>query len=77
LIVARLLERLRAAADRGVGVVIVEERVTRALQVADRVCVLRRGEIVMSGTAAEMAARQAEIEASYLSSTPDGTEKGA
>ena len=66
LIVARLLTRLRAAADRGIGVLIVEERVKRALRVADRVCVLRRGEIVMEGTAAEMGSRLAEIEASYL-----------
>jgi len=72
LIVARLLTRLRAAADRGVGVLIVEERATRALQVADRVCVLRRGEIVIEGTAAEMGSRLAEIEASYLSEVADG-----
>ncbi len=71
LIVARLLTRLRAAADRGIGVLIVEERVKRALRVADRVCVLRRGEIVMEGTAAEMSSRLPEIEASYLSTADD------
>ncbi|MFI6709102.1 ABC transporter ATP-binding protein [Nonomuraea sp. NPDC050478] len=71
LIVARLLTSLRAAADRGVGVLIVEERVQRALQIADRVCVLRRGEIVIEGTAAEMGSRLAEIEASYLSAAAD------
>ncbi|MFD2354282.1 hypothetical protein ACFSTC_40885 [Nonomuraea ferruginea] len=71
LIVARLLTSLRAAADRGVGVLIAEERVQRALQIADRVCVLRRGEIVIEGTAAEMGSRLAEIEASYLSAAAD------
>jgi branched-chain amino acid transport system ATP-binding protein len=77
LIVARLLTRLRAAADRGIGVLIVEERVKRALRVADRVCVLRRGEIVMEGTAAEMGSRLAEIEASYLSTADEDQPVGS
>ena len=76
LIVARLLACLRTAADRGVGVLIVEERAKRALQVSDRVCVLRRGEIVMEGTAVEMSSRVAEIEASYLSETADAAASG-
>lgn len=67
LIVRRLLGVIRKAADeRGVGVLLVEQQVRNALAVADRVYVLQRGRIAMSGTATEMSARLAEIEASYL-----------
>ena len=44
---------VRAAADRG-GRVLVEQHVRQALAVADRVHVLRRGRIVMSGDAADL-----------------------
>jgi ABC-type branched-subunit amino acid transport system ATPase component len=67
LIVGRLLEAVReAATERGVGVLLVEQHVARALSVADRVYVMRRGRIAMSGTAQEFQGRLHEIEDSYL-----------
>jgi branched-chain amino acid transport system ATP-binding protein len=70
LIVHRLLEAIRAAAKRGVGVLLVEQHVRATLSVADRAYVLRRGSIVMSGTAQEVGSRLDEIESSYLSAAP-------
>ena len=67
LVAERLLVAVREAADRGLGVILVEQRVTRALKVADRGCVLSRGHVVLEGSSAELLARMDEIEASYLS----------
>jgi branched-chain amino acid transport system ATP-binding protein len=67
LVVRRLLRAVRQAADeRGVGVLLVDQQVRNALSVADRVYVMQRGRVVLSGTAPEMSARLDEIEASYL-----------
>ena len=56
IIVATLLEAVRAAADeRGVGVLLVEQHVRHALRIADRVHVMERGRVVLSGTADEVA----------------------
>jgi branched-chain amino acid transport system ATP-binding protein len=68
LIVDRLLAAVRAAADdRGVGVLIVEQHVRKAFSIADRVYVMERGAIVMSGTAEEARGQLDAIEAAYLS----------
>jgi ABC-type branched-subunit amino acid transport system ATPase component len=67
LVVNRLLSAVRAAAESGVGVLLVEQHVRKALEIADRVYVMRRGRIESSGTASEVQARLGEIEASYLS----------
>ena len=50
LVVTRLLATLRAAADeRGVGILLVEQHVRQALAIADRVYVMDRGTITLSG----------------------------
>ena len=67
LIVERLLRAVRAEADNGLGVLLVEQHIPRALEIADRAYVMRRGQIVMQGSAAELKGRIAEIEESYLS----------
>ena len=67
LVVRRLLAALRASADRGLGVLLVEQRIGEALAVADRAYVLQRGKVIMTGTAGEIRERYAEVEASYLS----------
>lgn len=79
LVVRRMLGLLRAAADSGAGVLIVEQRLQNVLAIADRLYVMRRGEIDMSGTAAEMRDRLDEIQAAYLSrpqSRPQSPEQG-
>jgi branched-chain amino acid transport system ATP-binding protein len=67
IVVRRLLDTVREAADRGVGVLLVEQNTRHALSVCDRAYVLRRGRIVLSGTAAELREREMELTASYLS----------
>jgi branched-chain amino acid transport system ATP-binding protein len=63
-IVVRLLAAVRAAADRGVGVLLVEQHVHQALRYADRAYVLNRGSLVLSGPISEIADR---VEDAYLS----------
>jgi branched-chain amino acid transport system ATP-binding protein len=67
LIVDRLLAAVREAADRGVAVLLIEQHAVQALAIADRGYVLRRGRVVMSGTAAELRDGFDEIRSSYLS----------
>lgn len=69
IVVSRLLKAVRAAADeRGVGVLLVEQHVRQALAVADRVYVMNRGNVVLTGASADIRGRLGEIEAAYLSS---------
>ena len=53
------------------GVLLVEQHVRQALTVADRVYVVQRGKIVMSGTAQEVAGNIEEVERAYLSGVVD------
>jgi ABC-type branched-subunit amino acid transport system ATPase component/branched-subunit amino acid ABC-type transport system permease component len=68
LIVERLFDEVRKAADRGVGVILVEQQVNRALDIADRVYILRRGEVEFEGTPDEIRADRSRIQDAYLSS---------
>jgi branched-chain amino acid transport system ATP-binding protein len=70
IIVERLLPIVRdIATAAGMAVILVEQHVAAALAVADRAYVLSHGELVMSDTAAALAARPELLEASYLGST--------
>jgi branched-chain amino acid transport system ATP-binding protein len=69
LICVRLLAALRAAADRGAGVLLVEQRARDALQVADRAYVISNGQVAVSGSASELAGRIEDIESTYLASS--------
>jgi branched-chain amino acid transport system ATP-binding protein len=69
LVVNRLLSAVRKAADDGVGVLLVEQHVSKVLDIADRVYVLRRGRVELAGRADELRGRLAEIESSYLSAS--------
>ncbi len=51
-----LLQLLRKFADQGGAVVLITHKLAEALAVADRVTVLRRGEVVWSGAVAEQTA---------------------
>ncbi len=67
-VVTRLLTAVRkAATDQGVGVLLVEQHVSQALAIADRVVVLQRGHAVVSGTSADVGGRLSEVESAYLS----------
>lgn len=64
--VERLLQSVRAYVDRGMGALVVEQHVYRALEYADRVCVMRRGKVEFTGTAANARSHISEIEDYYL-----------
>ena len=66
LIVGRLLRAVRAAADKGLGVLLVEQHVHRVLDIADRVYVLSNGRVVYTGTAEQGRSQIDAIEAHYL-----------
>ncbi|AQA24358.1 ABC transporter family protein [Rhodococcus sp. MTM3W5.2] len=72
-IVARLLDVVRAAADtQNLGVLLVEQHVRQVLRVADRVYVMRRGQVMLAGTAAEIGADLDAVQRAYLSSGEPG-----
>jgi ABC-type branched-subunit amino acid transport system ATPase component len=77
LVVVRLLDAVQAAAEDGVGVLLVEQHVDQALKIADHVSVLERGRIVLQGPKAEVAERVHEIEASYLDASTVGRQSNS
>ena len=77
IIVANLLETVRAAADQsGVGVLLVEQHVRKALKIADRVYVMERGRIVLSGPTSEVQGQLERIETAYLSTAAPNLTSG-
>jgi ABC-type branched-subunit amino acid transport system ATPase component len=66
LVVDRLLRVVRTAADDGIGVLLVEQHVHKAMAVADRILVMRRGVIELEGSAAELRDRLDDIQDAYL-----------
>jgi branched-chain amino acid transport system ATP-binding protein len=58
LVVAELYETLRALADEGLAVVVVDQFASKMLAVADRACVVEKGRIVLDRTGEES---QAEL----------------
>jgi branched-chain amino acid transport system ATP-binding protein len=66
IIITRLLKALRAAADDGVAVLLVEQQIRRALHYSDRAYVLRRGQAVLNGNASELRRDIGEVERSYF-----------
>jgi branched-chain amino acid transport system ATP-binding protein len=78
LVVQRLLEAVRrVASERSMGVLLVEQHVRQALEIADRVYVMQRGQIVLSGTVDEVGSRLDEVEATYLAGTAAISDNGA
>ncbi|HUD36119.1 MAG TPA: ABC transporter ATP-binding protein [Streptosporangiaceae bacterium] len=68
-IVQRLLGRLsEAATQSGTAVLLVEQHIRKALEVADYGYILSRGRIAIEGDAMNLRGRMSEIESSYLSS---------
>jgi branched-chain amino acid transport system ATP-binding protein len=79
IIVEGLLPVVRRVADEtGAGVLIVEQHVHMALEVADRAAVMRNGRIVLTAPARELVGRRDLLESSYLGEErlPDPAEPG-
>ena len=67
IIVQRLLPMVRAVADEtGAGVVLVEQHLAVALDLADQVCVLVHGDVAAAGPAAELRERPELFTTTYL-----------
>jgi branched-chain amino acid transport system ATP-binding protein len=68
IIARRLLTVLRAAADAGAAVMLVEQHVPVALTAVDRACVLVRGKIALDQPAGELRKNPDAITDLYLAS---------
>jgi branched-chain amino acid transport system ATP-binding protein len=66
LIVDRLLETVRRAADGGTAVLLVEQHSRKALSIADRGYIMQRGRVVLHGDTVDLQDKLAEIEALHL-----------
>jgi branched-chain amino acid transport system ATP-binding protein len=66
IIVESLLPIVRQIADTGAAVVLVEQHVTLALEIADAAMVLVHGDVSLEGSADELRAEPARLEAAYL-----------
>jgi branched-chain amino acid transport system ATP-binding protein len=71
LVVTRLLNAVRAAADTGIAVLLVEQHVEQAMRVADYVYLMDRGKVSLKGEKEDVAGRVHEIEAAYLASAKE------
>jgi branched-chain amino acid transport system ATP-binding protein len=67
----------RIAADHGCAVVLVEQHVHLALEVADDAAVLNRGSIVLHGPARELADSADRVEQAYMGSTDQVREQAS
>lgn len=64
-LVTRILETIRDIAKRGITILLVEQNVHRALEIADRAYVIQTGRIVMEGGGGELLADD-QIRQAYL-----------
>jgi sulfate-transporting ATPase len=69
LVVNRLLKVVRDAADEGVGVLLVEQHIHKALSIADRGYVLQRGHVALTGPTSMLREHIDEVQASANIST--------
>jgi branched-chain amino acid transport system ATP-binding protein len=71
-IVESLMPMVRSVADQaGASVVLVEQHVRLALEIADHALVLVHGEVRLHGSAAEVRSDTAKVEAAYLGAVED------
>lgn len=66
MVTKRLLAAVRTAADEGLGVLMVEQRLDFALEVADSCVVLSRGRVVLEGSSDHVRSDMANLQSIYL-----------
>jgi branched-chain amino acid transport system ATP-binding protein len=66
IVVDRVFELIVGLHERGVTLLIVEQNVHRALEIADRGYVLSNGTVALEGSGERLRAREAGLEAAYL-----------
>jgi branched-chain amino acid transport system ATP-binding protein len=66
IVVDLIFELIAGLRGEGVTILLVEQNVHRALEVADRAHVLSVGRVILSGTAEELRSTHAELERAYL-----------
>lgn len=72
IVVEQLMPIVRNIADdSGAAVVLVEQHVHLALDVADKAIVLVHGDVTLAGSAAELRADPSQLETAYLGSQPE------
>ncbi len=72
IVVTRLLQVLKDAATQfGVGVLLVEQHVQKALALSDRTYIMRRGEIAFDGTPEELRRQPALLNSVYLATAEE------
>lgn len=75
MIVDRLLGAVRkAAVDRGIGALVIEQHARKALEHSDRMYMMARGQVRLELPSGEALARIDEIEEAYLSGTSENEE---
>lgn len=67
-IVVRLGETIKAIADRGIGILLIEQFTTLALGLATRAYVMERGELVFAGAAEDLRQHPEILHGAYLAS---------
>src|SRR5258708_5916833 len=70
-VIADLLPILRALRDAGTAVLLVEQSIRTALEVADRAYVMERGRVVFEGTAASLAEQPDILHSIFLAGALD------
>jgi branched-chain amino acid transport system ATP-binding protein len=76
-IVARsLTNALGRLRDNGLAVILVEQHVPLALDIADRAIVIDHGRSTLSGATADIASRAQELQAAYMGTSESATELG-
>lgn len=76
-VVSRLLAVLRTLAERGIGILLVEQFAHLALGVSDRAAVMARGQLVFSGAAAELRDDADLLHRLYMGAGVDEPAEGA
>jgi branched-chain amino acid transport system ATP-binding protein len=70
IVVQTIYKALDELKEQGVAMLIVEQTISLALTIADRAYVLRTGEVVLSGTSAELKDDYERVAAAYLGARP-------